>query len=311
MRLFVRFIAGIVALIVVLALWLIGSPPAISTFWERADVTVMRHETRTVHDGWGVVDRTDPIAEVASGNRSRDPVRLLVEEAAGDRGATVSRWPVGLTTKVRLSPDGRVAYPTDRWPFMLIPASLATALLAGLGYVALRPVLLARWRRQDSQSARKNAGLTFRPFAFLFGAIFTGVPLLLAYQFWTIGDPPSYSIAWPRHDVRVLDAQVRRHMVGNGTVAAYLDVTVENPDALGDRGAPLLGVTYGWVPIPEAEALRQAEYVTGETVRAMRSPNGDLYVVRWRFSDFLALVIIPIGLISIPIGLFAFRLALL
>ena len=72
----------------------------------------------------------------------------------------------------------------------------------------------------------------------------------------------------------------------------------------------LQGITYGWVPIPEARELREARYLPGETVRAMQSPDGTFYVVRWRFSDFLAFFIIPLALITVPIGLFAMRLAL-
>ncbi|MCI5078573.1 hypothetical protein [Oricola sp.] len=309
MRLVSTLFMGAIALIVLLGLWLTGSPPAISIFWDRAEATVMRHDTRQVDDGWGNDQRTDPIVEVVSGSRVRTPIRLLVRDATEERDTLVSRWPVGLTTAVRIAPDGRIAYPSDWRPFMLVPATVATVVLALIGYVLLRPFFDARWRRQGGPAARKNAGGAFRPFALLFGVIFTGTPLFLAYVFWTFGDPPPYSITWPRHAVTVLAADIRRHQVGNGTVAAYLDVTVDAPDGFADGGVPLLGVTYGWVPIPEAEALRQDRYLPGETVRAMQSPNGDLYVVRWRFPDFLALMIIPLALISVPIGLFAFRLA--
>lgn len=309
MKLFGRVFFGAVALIVFLAVWLFGEPPAISIFWERADVVVSRHETREVYDGLGIVRRTDPIVEVEGGSRRRPPIRLLVEDAVGDRDAAIDRWPVGLTISARISPGGNIAYPAGWRPFLLIPAVALTILFAVLAFIMFRPFFERRWRVQGGEAARKNAGMSFRPIALLFGLAFTGVPLVLAYFFWTFGDPPPYSIAWPRSDMVVASSNVRHHKVGNGTTAAYVDVTVTSPDQPGIRGAPLEGITWGWIPIPEAEDLREARYMPGETVRAMQSPGGTFYVVRWRFADFLALIIIPLGLIMVPIGLFAFRMA--
>lgn len=309
MKLIGRLLLGGIALIIWLAVWLVGEPPAISIFWQKADAIVATHETREVYDGLGIVRRTDPIVEVEGGNGRRGPLRLIVEDAVGDRDAAISRWPVGLTVPVRISPGGNIAYPSGWRPFMLIPAIALTIIFAVLAFVVFKPLNEKRWRAQGGDTVRKNAGMSFRPIAFLFGVAFTGVPLVLAYFFWTFGDPPPYSLAWPRSDMTVTSSTVRHHQVGNGTTAAYLDVMVTSPDQVNNGGVPLEGITWGWIPIPEAEELREARYLPGETVRAMHSPDGKLYVVRWRFADFLALIIIPLGLIMVPVGLFAFRLA--
>ena len=306
MNLVVRVGIGLIAAIVWIAVWTAGTPPAISVFWERADVTILGHETREVHDGWGVVRRTDPIVEKGPG---RKPVRLLTSDAAGDREAVIARWPVGLTVSARISPGGGVAYPPDRRPVLLIPAVTLTVLLCVVAFIVFRPFFERRWRAQGGDAVRSHAGWSFRPFALLFGLTFTAVPLVLAFFFWTFGDPPPYSVAWPRSDMLVTSSQVRPHRVGNGTTAAYVDVFVTPTDAVDNGGEPLQGITWGWVSIAEAHTLRESRYMPGETVRAMRSPGGDLYVVRWRFADVLALMIIPLGLISVPVGLFAFRLA--
>ena len=309
MQLIGRVLLGSIALIIWLAVWLVGEPPAISIFWQKADAIVASHETREVYDGLGIVQRTDPIVEVNGGSNQRRPMRLIVENAVGDRDAAIAQWPVGLTVPVRISPGGNIAYPSDWRPFMLMPAIALTILFTALAFVVFRPFHEKRWRAQGGEAVRKNAGISFRPIAFLFGLAFTCIPLVLAYFFWTFGDPPAYSIAWPRSDMTVASSTVRRHQVGNGTIAAYLDVNVTSPDRVDNGGIPLEGITWGWIPIPEAEKLREARYLPGETVRAMQSPDGKLYVVRWRFPDFLALIIIPLGLVMVPIGLFAFRLA--
>lgn len=300
---------GAVALIIWLAVWLVGSPPAISIFWDRAEVTVVRHETREVHDGWSIVQRTDPIVEVASGSRKRGLIRLLVREAVGERDQAIGQWPVGLTAAARISPGGSIAYPASWRSPMLIPAVALTAFFALLAFIMFRPFFEKRWRAQGGPAIRRNAGSSFRPFAFGFGVIFTAVPLVLAYFFWNFGDPPPYSIAWPRLDMTVTASNVRLHQVGNGTTAAYVDVQATAPGSLGNRSEELQGITWGWIPIPEAEELRESRYVPGQAVRAMQSPDGTYYVVRWRFADFLALLIIPLGLVMVPVGLFAFRLA--
>lgn len=305
-----RVFFGAILVIVLLAIWLVGSPPAISIFWERADVTIMRHDTREVHDGWGNVVRTDPIVEIASGRVIRTPIRLLVENAVDGRDAVVDAWPVGATVSARLAPRGNTAYPAAWRPFLLFPAIAFTLFAAFIGFFSFRPFFERRWRSQGGDAVRRNAGFSFRPIAFGFGVVFTAVPLTLVYLFWTFGDPPPYSITWPRHDMRVIASQVRPHQVGNGNIAAYLDVEVGFPDAINNETILLQGITYGWVSIPEARELREARYLPGETVRAMQSPDGAFYVVRWRFSDFLAFIIIPLALITVPVGLFALRLAL-
>jgi len=310
MNLLGKIFFGAILVIVLLAIWLFGSPPAISMFWERADVTVMRHDTREVYDGWGNVVRTDPIVEIDNGRVIRTPIRLLVKNAVDGRDAVVDAWPVGATVSARLAPGGNVAYPATWRPFLLIPAIAFTIVAAFIGFLFFRPFFERRWRSQGGDAVRSNAGYSFRPIAFGFGVAFTAVPLILLYAMWTFGDPPPHSITWPRHDMRVVDSRVRPHQVGNGNIAAYLDVEVEFPDAINNEKILLQGITYGWVPIPEARELREARYLPGETVRAMQSPDGTFYVVRWRFSDFLAFFIIPLALITVPIGLFAMRLAL-
>ena len=141
MKLIGRVLFGGIALVIWLAVWLVGQPPAISMFWQRADAIVSTHETREVYDGLGIVQRTDPIVKLEGGNDRREPLRLIVEDAVGDRDAVISQWPLGLTVSVRISPAGNIAYPTGQWPFMMIPAIALTIVLAVVAFIVFKPFL--------------------------------------------------------------------------------------------------------------------------------------------------------------------------
>jgi len=47
----------------------------------------------------------------------------------------------------------------------------------------------------------------------------------------------------------------------------------------------LKGTTYSSVSIPDAQQMVTTQYRPGEVKTVMRSPEGDLYVVRFRLSD--------------------------
>ena len=98
MQLIGRVLFGGIALIIWLAVWLIGQPPAISMYWERADAIVATHETREVYDGLGIVQRTDPIIEVMGGANQRRPAAPTSES----RRRTGRRERVPETHKVQL-----------------------------------------------------------------------------------------------------------------------------------------------------------------------------------------------------------------
>lgn len=152
-------------------------------------------------------------------------------------------------------------------------------------------------------------GRTVQPLALVFGLAFTLIPLIVMVGVWNFGSAPPVSILWPRQEMRIVSSDVRQIRVGNGTTAAYVDVAVAEPDTINAPAVALLGITWGWVPVSEAEKLKETRYPLDATVTAMRAPDGELYVVRWRFADVLALFVTPLSLLMLPIGLFAFRLA--
>lgn len=78
--------------------------------------------------------------------------------------------------------------------------------------------------------------------------------------------------------------------VGNGTRAAYLDVFVKAPDDLNAATEQMKGTSYSSVSISRAREILASDYHTGERRSAMRSPTGDLYVVRFRYTDGFAML---------------------
>lgn len=284
MRVFGSLFFGIVSTFLLFALWTAGEPPAVSFFWKTETLTIIGHETADWDSGWGVVERTLPIVERSSADAKHPTAMLHVEDQITDRDAIIENWPIGLAVKARLHPSERIAYPASTWPFMSVPAfGFTTVLLFFVGFQIHR-----RFKKKSSAHSRHgqsgstgSAGWVLALFLFLF----TAVPLFLLIFAANFGDPPPRSIIWPRETVEIVASQARIFNVGNGTQAAYVDVLVKAPNDPDSAPEPLKGTTYSSVSIPDAREMAASQYRPGEVKTAMRSPEGDLYVVRFRLSD--------------------------
>ncbi len=293
MRVFGSLFFGIVSTFLLFALWTAGEPPAVSFFWKTENLTIIGHETEDWDSGWGVVDRTLPIVERSSAEAKHPTAMLHVEDQITDQNAIIENWPIGLTVNTRLHPSERFAYPASTWPFMTVPAfGFTTILLFFVAYQIHRRFKKSfpAHSRQGQSGSTGSAGWILALFLFLF----TAVPLFLLIFAVNFGDPPPRSLIWPRETVEIVSSEARIFYVGNGTQAAYVDVLVKSPNDLNGATEPLKGTTYSSVSIPDAQQMVASQYRPGEVKTAMRSLEGDLYVVRFRLSDaftFLAAIL--------------------
>lgn len=307
MRLFGKVFFGIIATILLFTLWTAGNPPAVSLFWESETLTVVGHETEDWDSGWGVVERTLPRVERNSGNAKHPTALLHVSDQITDRDVIVASWPVGMVVKSRLQPFGRIAYPTSTWPFMTVPAFGFTTVLFFLVGYQIHRLFEKKPRASGKQGKATNYG-SAGWIAALFVLLFTAVPVLLLVFAANFGDPPPRSIIWPRETVEIVSSEARIFNVGNGTRAAYVDVFVKSPDDINSTTEQMKGTTYSSVSIRTAQEIVASQYRPGEQTSAMRSPKGDLYVVKLRFSDGFAIIAILLSMLCFFVARMLWRL---
>lgn len=96
--------------------------------------------------------------------------------------------------------------------------------------------------------------------------------------------------------------------VGNGTRAAYLDVFVKAPDDLNAATEQMKGTSYSSVSISRAREILASDYQPSESKSAMRSPMGDLYVVRFRYTDCFAMLATLLSLLCFVVVRILWRL---
>ncbi len=293
-----RTFIGIIAAILLFAIWTAGAPPAVSLFWKTETATVISHETGEWDSGWGVFERTLPRVEMSTNNANLQSTMLHVDGQITNRDAIVDKWPVGQSVQIRLHPSGSMAFPAEIWPLMSIPAFGLTAILLVLAGFQIRGLVKndspsTGTQRKPAYDRSANWILVF------FILLFTAVTLFLLIFVTNFGDPPPRSIIWPREAVEIVSSQVRIHNVGNGTKAAYVDVIAKPSNGLDTEAEPLNGTTYSWIPIPDAQEMVASQYPQGKTKSAMRSPKGDLYVVRFRSSDAFAILAILLSLLCL------------
>lgn len=302
-----RIFIGIIAALLLFAMWTAGAPPAVSLFWKTETATVIGHETGEWDSGWGVFERTLPRVELSANNANLQSTMLHVDGQITNHDAIVNKWPVGQSVRIRLHPSGSTAFPAETWPLMSIPAFGLTAILLVLAGFQIRGLVKSDTRstgahRKPAYDRSANWILAF------FILLFTAVPLFLLIFVANFGDPPPRSIIWPRETVEIVSSQVRIHNVGNGTKAAYIDVMAKPPNGLDSVSEPLKGTTYSWIPIPDAQEIVASQYQPGETISAMRAPKGDLYVVRFRAFDALAILSFLLSVLCLIVVRFLWRI---
>ena len=284
-----KAIFGVIATILLFLIMTAGNPPAVSFFWKTETLTIIGHETEDWDSGWGIVRRTLPLMDRSSPEAKYPTVMLHIDEQITDRDAVVQNWPIGLQVKSRLHPFERMAYPTSKWPFMTVPAFGLAALLLFLGGFQIHR-LFERQLPEDNRQGRSKAYGSAGWILALFILLFTVVPLFLLFFAANFGDPPPRSVLWPRETVEIVSSEARIFNVGNGTKAAYLDVFVKAPDDLNAVTEQMKGTSYSSVSIRHARDVLASEYQLGELRSAMRSPTGELYVVRFRYTDGFAIL---------------------
>jgi hypothetical protein len=293
-----RIFIGTVAALLLFAIWTAGAPPAVSLFWKTGTATIIGHETGQWDSGWGVFERTLPQIEPGTDVANDQSIMLHVSGQISNRDAIVKQWPVGQSVRIRLHPSRSMAFPAETWPFMTIPAFGMTTILLALAGWQIRRVFRRRITATGPQTKPTNDGSASWILA-AFVLLFTAVPLFLLIFVTNHGDPPPRSILWPREPVEIVSSQVRIHNVGNGTKAAYVDVVAKPSNTLDSASEPLNGITYSWIPIPEAQEMVASQYPPGMVKTAMRSPMGELYIVRFRSSDAFAILAILLSLLCL------------
>lgn len=284
-----KVIFGVIATILLFLIMTAGNPPAVSFFWKTETLTIVGHETEDWDSGWGVIRRTLPRVDRISPDAKHPTAMLHIDEHITDRDAVLESWPIGLQVQSRLHPSERIAFPTSKWPFMTVPAfGFATVLLLLVGFQIHR--LFEKQRPENNRQGRPKAYGSAGWILALFILLFTAVPLFLLIFAANFGDPPPRSVLWPRETVEIVSSEARIFNVGNGTKAAYLDVFVKAPDDLNAATEQMKGTSYSSVSINHARDILSSEYQPGELRSAMRSPTGDLYVVRFRYSDGFAML---------------------
>lgn len=289
---------GVIATILLFLIMTAGDPPAVSFFWKTETLTVVGHETEDWNSGWGIIRRTLPRMERSSSEAKHPTIMLHIDEQITDRNAVVENWPVGLQVKSRLQPSERIAYPTSKWPFMAVPAYGFAAILLFLTGFQIHRLFEKKSPENGQHRPSKGYGSAGWVLA-LFIVLFTVVPLCLLVFAVNFGDPPPRSVLWPRETVEIVSSEARIFNVGNGTKAAYLDVFVKAPDASNSSIEPMKGTTYSSVSIHSAREILASEYQPGELRSAMRSPTGELYVERFRYSDGFAILMSILSLLCL------------
>lgn len=287
---------GVIATILLFLIMTAGNPPAVSFFWKTETLTIIGHETEDWDSGWGIVKRTLPRMDRNSPEAKHPTAMLHIDEHITDRDAVLENWPIGQQVKSRLHPSEHIAYPTSKWPLMTVPAIGFTTVLLFLAVFQLRslfekkPPVISRQGRSKGQG---SAGWILA----LFILLFTTIPLFLLIFVANWGDPPPRSVVWPRETVEIVSSEARIFNVGNGTKAAYLDVFVKTTDNMDGAAEQMKGTTYSSVSIGNARENLASEYQPGELISAMRSPEGELYVVRFRYTDGLAILMSILSLL--------------
>lgn len=298
---------GVIATILLFLIMTAGNPPAVSFFWKTETLTIIGHETEDWNSGWGVIRRTLPLMDRRSPDAKHPTIMLHIDERITDRDSVVENWPIGLQVKSRLHPSERVAYPTSKWPFMTVPAfGFAAILLFLAGFQIHR--LFEKQRPENTRQGRSKAYGSAGWILALFMLLFTAVPLFLLIFAANFGDPPPRSVFWPRETVEIVSSKARIFNVGNGTKAAYLDVFVKAPDDLNAATEQMKGTSYSSVSISRAREILASDYQPGELRSAMRSPTGDLYVVRFRYTDGFAMLATLLSLLCFVVVRILWRL---
>ncbi|MEP3109127.1 MAG: hypothetical protein ABJO54_18840 [Hyphomicrobiales bacterium] len=105
MKIIAKLFFGIIATVLLTAIWTAGTPPAVSFFWKTQTVKVVGHITDDWDSGFCVIKRTMPEITHLSDASIRVNARLMIENLAEGRAKIVDVWGIGTQVKVRIHPS--------------------------------------------------------------------------------------------------------------------------------------------------------------------------------------------------------------
>lgn len=289
MNIIAKVFVGIIATVLLTAVWTAGNPPAVSFFWKTQTVEVVGHVTDDWETGFGVVKRTTPEVINLPDASKRVNARLMIENLVEERAKIVDAWEIGTRVKVRLHPSRDIAYPTSTWPFMTVPSLVFSAVLFFLIASQIHSFFGAS-KTTVIKGKEVEVGAGTGWIIALFMLIFSLGPIGLFVFALNFGEPPPKSLFWPRQSFEVVSAEPRIFNVGNGTRAAYVDLLVKSEGEAGSEPILLKGVTYSSVSIREARRIAILDYKAGQHVTGLKAPNGDFFLARLRFTDGFAAI---------------------
>ncbi len=136
-----------------------------------------------------------------------------------------------------------------------------------------------------------------------FPLLFATIALLIAWMWWTIGDPPAWSIIAERETVTIVNADIVIEPVGNGTLR-YVPVVEVVSNASRSTAHQVNGLMPGFSSGTERQAERAlASYAVGDTIRVRRIEDR-LYANRTEVLDVIISTIATLaGLLGLGVGL--------
>ena len=283
-----RILFGLIApTIVTMVVWFIGSPPALSLFWDTADATIVGHETYEAETGYGMHMFNAPLVKIE--NRAKT-LRINLP-GVSEMDDVKADWPIDKQVRVKINPPFSMAIAENdpRLNYIVPVTVLAVSLVIwGLTLASYFIVL-------------NTLSWVFGAF----GVIFTIVPVLIVVFRWQIGyPPPSAHFSWPSERVEIVSQEIISRRIGNGTIQHTPVVKVRLPDTL--EPIPVDGYRGGFRKDAEQVLARLGE---GTMMKVNISPVGVPFEAKWDIQQIITIILTCLLPIFLFIGMVFFRVA--
>lgn len=292
---FTTLVAGvIVPLVILLALFLAGEPPAIIAAWERGEIRVIGFDEIEVDTGYGVTERyvvrgLDPDDEMRELRIADDPLGY----------GAVNLFQAGTVHMARLSPGGNLAYPDGETGIFTFAAFTAAPLIlfVVLGII-FRPVITALGLTVPAVAARASLiRSALRTGTALMS--FITIPLFVMGLFWSLGEAPALRWFSPVENAQIVGVTTQEYADGERRITG---IGVHTP-----RIAFYEVIGFPTTPISEEEDALDRMHST-YPVRIYRHRP---YALGWRWFDFVVIGVTAICLLIMGVGILAIGRAIL
>lgn len=283
-----RIVFGLIApLIITVVVWFIGSPPALSLFWETTDAVVVGHETFEAETGYGVFPFNVPLVKVEN---SAQTLRMNLPDVPVMHELQIA-WPLGKQVSIKLNPTGTAAFAVDD-PRRNYIAPISVLVIA---VVVMGLTLTSYFIALDAISLACGA----------FGLIFITIPLLILGLRWQIGNPPPTAhIFWPTEMVKITSQEIISKRIGNGTIRHTPVIKVQRPDLI--ELVEVAGYQGGFRK--DAEQILKRGGV-GTMMKVNISPAGIPFEARWHLQQIATVIFTCLLPIFLLVGLVCLRIA--